>query len=177
MKLPKGTLRVMAAGALVALGAAGAAIGVGAQGARHRPLVQFGLMGVARGQVARLSVTNTPIPGLPPGPCRVHVSFVDPSGNPLVSRDGAEASADLSVDPGFSEHLDLDANAHLPSPDAVRLDLRPIATPEAGFPPGPCLPSFEVIDTRTSSTVCVNPGVASATLTGNHNETLVHDRQ
>jgi len=33
-----------------------------------------------------------------------------------------------------------------------------------------------VIDTATSSTVFVNPGVASSAISHNHNETLVVDR-
>ena len=177
MKVSKGMLRMVVAGILVTMGASLATLTVNAQFFRRHALVHFGLTGITRGQIARLSVTNDPLTGFPPGPCRVTLSFVDAAGRPLTNAEGGTVSSTVTVDPGHSDVLDLDAGAFLGSVDRSRLDVRPIAAPPVGFPPGPCVPSFEVIDTKSSSTVFMNPGVASAALTNNHNETLVEDRE
>lgn len=103
--------------------------------------------------------------GVPPGPCRVALAFVDSEG--IVLKE-----ARLTLRPGQATSLDYGFNAP-PDPDrgdAVgatadrvgRQDLRArieivnlIAPPEPDrqfVPPGPCVPAVEVFETATGRT-------------------------
>jgi hypothetical protein len=68
----------------------------------------FGMIGIAPGQTARLNVARVhpPDPGLPPGPCRVGLGFVDAEGGLLLPavqvtlRPGQAAFADIALGRG-----------------------------------------------------------------------------
>ncbi len=149
------------------------------------PLVatgQFGLMGAIRGETVRLSITNInlaspPDPDIPPGPCRATLAFVDVNGDTLVRPDGTPVSRDVVLEAGHSAFLQVRPGAFL-GRDETRLDLRPIifvTPPDPNAPPGPCVPSLEIIDNATGRTRLLSVG-APRTYSANHNETLVRDR-
>ena len=187
MRLLNRSVRLVAVAACIAIGAAGAALHVSAQGPRLLvPAVRFGLTGITRGQTARLSVANNPLPGFPPDPCRVSLSFVDGDGSVFTNRDGRPFSRTVTVQPGHSEVLDVDAgavSAYPPDPGfgGARVNVRPVVSPLTlrGQAPGnpDCVASFEVIDNTSAATVFVNPGVEVLGIPDNHNETLVRDRE
>jgi hypothetical protein len=136
---------------------------------------QFGMMGAARGEIARLSVSN--INTYPPDPCRATLAFVDGAGDFLRRPDGSLLRKDVMLAAGHSSSLQFHANALL-SGDENRLSFRPILSvpaPEENSPPDPCVPSLEIIDNASGQTRLVVPG-SIRTYAGNHNETLVEDR-
>jgi hypothetical protein len=154
--------------------AAAGAWEVQAQSALAPSPVQFALTGITLEQTARLTVTAVVIRGYPPGPCRALLRFVDAQGKTLTNADGQPAEKRVVLSSGESAYLDVQSVGR----DVRRLDLRPVVfdRPADGrFPPGPCLPQLEILDTPTQSTLVLNPGVAVGGWTGNHNETLVRD--
>ena len=154
------------------------------------PPGRWGLFGIVADQTARVSVVNTSADprGVPPGPCRVSLAFVDVDGTVLKE-------ARLTLRPGQATSLDYGFAAP-PEPDrgdAVgatadrigRQDLRAriaivnlVPPPEGdrfeAFPPGPCVPAVEVFETTTGKTAFM---VAEARKGWgpNHNETLVRE--
>src|SRR5262245_11955969 len=72
----------------------------------------FGMVGITRGQTARLNVSYLPsaVPDLPPGPTRVEMSFVDADGNTLVNNDGQAIRRVVMLEPGHSTFLQINAN-------------------------------------------------------------------
>lgn len=156
------------------------------------PGFAFGLIGLTRGQTARLSVANLgltpPDPNLPP-PCRVMVSFVDVNGAPLVNDDGQPVRRSFTLEAGHAAFLQINGDVFVGRAGGdvgtngapLRVNFRPIVALQrrAGEIPPPCIPSFEVIDNATAQMLVLNPGVKveGRPDSNNHNETLVRDRE
>ena len=143
------------------------------------PTGQFGMMGAIRGEVARLNVSNINIDLYPP-PCRAILAFVDANGDVLLRPDGSPVRREVTLAAGHSAFLQIQA-ANFIEGDGTRLNFRPVLSvppPDPGFPPDPCVPSFEIINGATGQTRLLTPGVARAGSPEghNHNETLVQDR-
>lgn len=141
---------------------------------------QFGLVGAARGEVARLSITNINL--VPPDPyCQATLLFVDGGGGVLRRADGTPVRRDVMLAPGQSAFLQFHAGAFIGGDDnrvnfrPVVLVPRPTVPPDPNVPVDPCVASFEVIDNSSGQTRLVTPG-GLRTYSGNHNETLVQDR-
>jgi hypothetical protein len=79
-------------------------------GADHLSLT---VVGLAPGQTARISVTNSPDPGSPdrPTPLVAEMMFHDSHGNVIVDRAGRPVERTVTIDPHTSESLDLNGNA------------------------------------------------------------------
>jgi hypothetical protein len=97
--------------ALALIGSVCAIIRVRAQSStRFVAAVQFGILGITRGQSARINVTNPSSPDnplFPPDPCHVTISFVDADGNVLLNNSGQPVRRDLMLDPGHSAFLQI----------------------------------------------------------------------
>jgi hypothetical protein len=115
----------------------------------------FGLQGIALGQVLRLNaVAYPPNPAYPPSPCMASLGFADRNGNPM----GSVTTVNLS--PGQSAALDLNSSTvitHLgTSPFALlgqRAEVRPVVTLlPASVGPNACQVSAEVFDAFTGRT-------------------------
>lgn len=78
-------------------------------GAVHAPLT---IVGLARGQTARISVTNSPNPrsSEPPMPILVEMMFHDSNDNIIVDRAGRPAQRTAVINPHRSESLELNGN-------------------------------------------------------------------
>jgi hypothetical protein len=157
--------------ALVAVVAAAAA-GTSSPRARAfnpqpEPPGRWGLFGIVADQTARVSVVNTSGDpgGVPPGPCRVSLAFVDRAGIVLKeARLTLRAGQAASLDYGFTPPPEPDsgAAAGLPADRSGRQDLRArvdivdlVDPGDRGprlVPPGPCVPSVEVFETATGRT-------------------------
>jgi hypothetical protein len=122
----------------------------------------FGMIGISYGQTARLSVVNTAglLSGLPPGPCKVELGFLDDQGRfvrKAGGRDGVDASEPVRkagrLEPGQSMTLDLSSNDVMLD-GSGRMQVRAAwLNAEVGkFPPGPCRASLEMIETMTGRT-------------------------
>ena len=136
------------------------------------PAVQFGLVGLARGETARLNVVNL----FPPDPCHVTLQFLDAEGGAFP---GTVAEADLAL--GQAIHLDLPAGTAFATSAATVLRRRVRASVESsagsplanGVPPGPCIglvSTLELFDSLTGRLVAfyLPPGPSrSATLETN----------
>jgi hypothetical protein len=128
----------------------------------------FGLIGITpESQYARLNVSNVGIPGLNfGGSCEVQLSFGDGQGRTLKS-----SLVTLGV--GKSASLDVRASdISVPvTVDLPRVELLPAV--QRG---GTCflVSSVEVVGSANGQTSVY---AAHATLTGNHNETLVRDTE
>lgn len=123
--------------------------------------ISFGLLGVTRGQTARLNATNA---GETHG-IIVQWRFLDSDGEVLRNRDGQPVQRTAALEPGHSASLQISADALL-GRDEVRLNFRPVLIvipPPVGdtpiLPPGPIVPTLEVIDNVTARTMLLNPGV------------------
>ena len=102
------------------------------------PAVQFGLIGLARGQTMRVNIVNTLPPGAAVGPCSVRAIFADEQGQPFGSRSDDETA----LQPGQATWIDLPA-ARVFGRDTLALRARVRATVEASpgppnVPPSPC---------------------------------------
>jgi len=134
----------------------------------HRSLQFFGMVGVARGQTARLNVANLqhmtppdgtrpgefdpPAPIYPPGPCRVLIALLNGDGD-VIQR------GDFVLKPGVSGFIDW-SSEWIPK-DLNRMEIRaevlvvqeiPAGRGGNQIPPGPCRATFEVFDTETGRT-------------------------
>lgn len=153
--------------ALVTLAATAAVctmIRVRAQDQSHfAPVVQFGLLGITRGQTARLSVANVSSPDnplVPPDPCRVTISFIDADGNVLLNNAGQPVRREVTLEPGHSAFLQINGDNLVPR-DQVRLNFRPLVTvmpADPNLPPDPCFPTLEVINNTTGRTSLLYSG-------------------
>jgi hypothetical protein len=125
----------------------------------------FGMIGLTQGQTIRLNVVNlTPERQLPPGPCRVVLSFLDAGGQPFTDSNGQVIQSEVELKAGESAFLDLNGDGFVgPSTNGgpERLQLRPIARvlqePRGNLPPGPCFPTMEVFDNATGRTSLFAP--------------------
>lgn len=119
----------------------------------------FGIVGITRGETMRLNVVNLldPVPtGVPPGPCRVVLSFRNANGQPFTDANGQVVRSETTLQAGESAFLELNGNLFGPpsTNGAGRLELRPliqIFTVRGSFAP-PCVPTMEVFDNTTGRT-------------------------
>ena len=125
------------------------------------PPGRFGMVGLAFGQTARLSVVNLlpPDPIYPPGPCQGTLGFLTSEGQTFVDNSGGEIVKEVSIRPGRAEFLDMPASEVLHRVRRVQfragLELR-----HAEFPPEPCqniVATLEVFDDFTGRTMVLYP--------------------
>ena len=117
--------------------------------------ISFGMVGITRGQTARINVTNI---SLAICPCqRVVLNWAKPNGQLLRNRDGEVISRSVELQPGNSTFLDVDFG-DIPPPVGDRLQLRAVITvipPPVGDMPPPIsmMPmTVEVINNRDGRT-------------------------
>lgn len=115
--------------------------------------VAFGLVGITRGQSARVNVVigNPDFignPNLRPVSCHVMLSFVDETGAPFLDRAGNRIAVDGSVRPGQSLSLDLHSFDVFRMGGSSRRQIRAVAWGEQV--PGP---------PDSPSTACLLPAV------------------
>ncbi len=173
MKLLNHKSKLTAVIALVVIATAGANLRTKAQDQLPPPVndryALFGMVGITRGQIARLSVSklqSPPVGDLPPGPSRVEMSFVDADGNTLVNPEGQPIRRIVMLEPGRSTFLQINAN-NLLARDETRLNFRPVVkvipppVPESQTQPPPIgeATTLEVIETATAKTVLLYPGI------------------
>ena len=123
---------------------------------RSTPWIAFGLVGVVSGQIARLNVVNTgdiaSPRGLPPGPCRVTLSFFDSDGSLL-------ATITRTLDPGHAGSLDFNIASFGSEGGAGRLMIRAEVTvePDANSLTPCVMPTLEVFDMASGKTTFIIP--------------------
>ncbi|NJD69106.1 MAG: hypothetical protein FIA90_10750 [candidate division NC10 bacterium] len=136
-----------------------------------RPVDMFGMVGIVRGQAARLDVVNARAmvdPGDRSSPCQVEFGFVDGQGRSL-------GRATAALQPGQASFFDVFFDAFDDAGPASRLQVRGFiidggraVAPDIGDRTGrmgddPCaalLPSVEVYDVATgASTLVLHPAV------------------
>jgi hypothetical protein len=119
---------------------------------------KFGMLGITFGQTARVSVTNLASPtstdpnGVPPGPCRAEITFLDSQGNALLP------AVRTDIAPGQTVFADLSRNtlngaAEFRVQSRATISFFPPGPPI--IPPGPCagmLSGEEVINNLTGRT-------------------------
>lgn len=141
---------------------------------------RFGLTGLARLQVARLSVVNVlppdpvqppdpvhpPNPITPPDPCRVAIGFLNTSNQPFVNSAGQPLIVETDLRPGQSAFVELSAADAFRDSRALRMTFRAtglfthLPPPDDGAPEpcGAVLPTLEIYDVLTGrSQVVTNP--------------------
>jgi hypothetical protein len=141
---------------------------------------RFGLTGLARLQVARLSVVNVtppdpalppdpvhpPDPALPPDPCHVAVGFLNTDNQPFANSAGQPIILETNLRPGQSAFVELSAADAFRDSRALRMTFRATGLfthfppPDDGAPEpcGAVLPSLEIYDVLTGrSQVVANP--------------------
>ena len=123
----------------------------------------FGILGITRGQTARINVTNVSSPDsplYPPDPCDVTISFVDAEGNVLVNNAGQPVRRELTLQPGHSAFLQINGD-NIVDRGQARLTFRPVVvvTPFDSTLPPPCIPTLEVINNTTGRTSLVFAGI------------------
>jgi hypothetical protein len=133
----------------------------------------FGMVGITPGQTMRLNVVNLSPPpdpdtnDVPPGPCRVLLSFRNADGQPFRNNDAQPIQSVVELPGGQSAFLDLNADLFSPPPSTnadvapgpLRLQLRPFVRvlaappdPDKQYPPGPCRATMEVFDNTSGRT-------------------------
>jgi hypothetical protein len=148
------------------------------------PPGRFGMVGLARGQTARLNVVNLgsgdpPGEADPPGElCRVTLGFVDASGRPFMDEMGNEIMKQVALPAVQSEFLDLrlsdpPSGKRADPPGVRRVQIRAGIDPESergGAVPhlNPCgnlVATLEIFDTATGLTTLVyhppDPGMGA----------------
>jgi hypothetical protein len=135
------------------------------------PPGRFGMVGLARGQTARLNAANISNPSAPTAaadPCRVTLGFVDTSGQPFLDQNRRKIAREVNLLPGQAALLDLrfdavtDGNDWRPTPvdRTGRVQFRAGLEFPAGTPPDPCrdlVPTLEVFDNLTGRTAVLYP--------------------
>ena len=123
----------------------------------------FGMVGITPGQTLRLNIVNLTLPtdpgGVPPGPCRVVLSFRDANGRPFSDSNGQVVRRVVELQGGQSDFLDLNADLFGGGGSTngdTRLQLRPFVrvtqVPGDQIPPGPCRATMEVFDNPSGRT-------------------------
>lgn len=136
-----------------------------AQNTRPVPAPQFGILGITRGQTARLNVANVSSPDspfYPPDPCRVTMSFVDANGDVLLNSAGQPVQREVTLQPGHSTFLQINGD-NLVERGQLRLIFRPVISvipDDPNLPPDPCMPTLEVINNLTGHTSLLSNGVS-----------------
>lgn len=130
--------------------------------------ISFGMIGIARGQTARISVANIIAPSdsnIPPFMARVSLTFLNSDGEVLRTRDGQPVQRTMTLEAGHSAFLQISADEFI-GRNEVRLNFRPVVIvqppPSDGtqaLPPSPIVPALEVIDNATAKTTLLYPGV------------------
>jgi len=116
----------------------------------------YGMVGITEGQTIRINVVNTnePDSNLPPDPCRVVLNFRDAGGELFRNSDGQPIRRTVLLPAGQSTFLDLNGDVFA---RGGRIQLRPVARVQQAdgtnnLPPGPCIPTVEVIANASSRT-------------------------
>lgn len=146
---------------------------------------RFGLVGLAKLQLARLNVVNVlppdptlppdpvhpPDPEFPPGPCHVGMGFLDSADKPFLNAAGAPILVELDLEPGQSSFIELNWLDAFRNRPGSRVPFRATALlthleqppPDDGseLPPDACsalVPTLELVETLTSrSQVVMDP--------------------
>jgi hypothetical protein len=122
--------------------------------------ISFGIVGITQGQTARINVANalTPNdPNWPPGPTRVVMTFLNSDGQLFRNRDGSPIRRAAMLERGQATFLDLNFDEYPPGP--TRINLRAVVTvfppgpTDNALPPGPIVPTVEVITNANGRTV------------------------
>lgn len=111
----------------------------------------FGMLGIVTGQTARLTVVNLATGQLPPNPCRVQLSFLDTTGQP-VQGDGGPVVTTATLAPGATASLNFRAIANF----GTRIMIRPVVR---ALSPASCaaVSTAELVDNASGSTVVAVP--------------------
>ncbi len=131
--------------------------------------ISFGMAGITAGQTMRLSVVHMypPGPSLPPGPTRVVMTFRGMNNQVFRNaKTGEVIRRVVDLERGDAAFLDLDYDDQ-PPPVPDRLQVRAVVSvfyppgPTSELPPGPIVPSVEVINNGNGRTqfMVPNPGV------------------
>ncbi len=123
----------------------------------------YGMVGITDGQTIRINVVNTnePDSSFPPDPCRVVLNFRDADGNLFRNSDGQPIRRIVQLPAGQSAFLDLNGDVFA---RAGRIQLRPVARVQqpdgvGSLPPGPCIPTVEVIANASGRTQFLLPAI------------------
>src|SRR6185295_19703475 len=101
MKTLRTKATLIAVTGLIAAGVLCIAVRVNARPTAVERPIFFGILGITRGQIARINVANVPSPDNPlPPPCRVTMSFVDADGNLLVNNAGQPIQREVTLQSG-----------------------------------------------------------------------------
>jgi hypothetical protein len=103
------------------------------------PPALFGMLGLARGQTARLHLLFPPEPIVPPEPIQVIMGFKDEDGRVLRDTEGREFQTEVELVPGVVETFELPAGDI--AFDGLRKEFRPFVA----FPPEPVLPEAQIV--------------------------------
>ncbi len=133
--------------------------------------VSFGILGITRGQTARINVTNIgnppPDPENPatnpviPPPSRVLMSFLDTDGDAIRNSAGDPVRRVVILRRGEPASLQINGDVFVPR-GQLRLNFRPavvVASTAPALPPDPCTPVLEVIDNLLGRTQVVYGGI------------------
>lgn len=124
----------------------------------------FGMIGIAEGQYAVLSLVNLGPPAADgePANCHADLQFFNDTGDVVATRRvnlKAGHAASLQFVPTFVKGDVVEGQAPL------RAQIRGAINPLGSFPPGPCRASVEIVDTASSRTaVLYPPGPCKGTL-------------
>jgi hypothetical protein len=139
---------------VLAIGALSVLFPASATAQTDLPAVQFGLVGLARGETARLHAVNLLAP-----PCRVTLEFLHEQSEAFPG-----AVAEIDLESGQAAHLDLPAPTAFASPFVPRMRFRASvetsAVPSTDTPPGPCagvVSTLELFDQVTGRIVAFYP--------------------
>ena len=131
--------------------------------------ISFGMVGITQGQTARINVANVIAQNdsnYPPGPTRVAIVVVNSNGSPFRNRDGSPVRKVAMLERGESTFLDFNFDEFPPGPS--RIQLRAVVTEQPppvndsnALPPGPIVPTVEIITNATGRTVFVLSGPPS----------------
>lgn len=126
----------------------------------------FGMVGLAAGQTARLSVVRVDNPDAIDNedirPVTLKLTFLDRDGHVILTRDGVRVESTVVLRPGRSAFLDLDSRGMVI--EGGRASIRAFVQP-ARRPPGPrdsdpeWLPTLELYDNETGrASFVLQPG-------------------
>ena len=123
----------------------------------------YGMVGITEGQTIRINVVNTnePDANFPPDPCRVVLNFRNADGELFRNSDGQPIRRIVQLQAGQSTLLDLNGDVFA---RGGRIQLRPVARiqqpdGDGTLPPGPCIPTVEVINNANGRTQLMLPAV------------------
>jgi hypothetical protein len=131
------------------------------------PPGKFLMVGITPGQTLRLNVVNLITAGdrqIPPGPCRVVLSFRDAAGHVIDDANGQPIRRTVELQAGESAFLDLNGDqlGGVGTNLLTRLEVRPfvrvVFQTDPGNLPPPCRANAEVFDNLTLRTSLMVPG-------------------